>query len=217
MKINTGGMIEYITDMQNTLLTRDIFLKIAEFEFLSGEVAEYSLNNTYEYLDEDFYIYPKDSIWIAQGSYTFWQQGVEVSTAPRRMFWLAAEINWGDFFDGTRTDIEAQFGLKIGIPVFVGMEFEQNRVKLSRGNFTTNIYRIKADVYFNPDITLTNFVQYDNLSESWGWQSRFQWILKPGNEIHFVWNSLVIRSLERNVYEMMENSALMKVNYNFRF
>jgi hypothetical protein len=217
MKINIGGMLDYITDMENKLLTRDVFLKIAEFEFLSGEVAEYSISNTYEYLDDDFYIYPEDSIWIDQGKYTFWQQGVELSTAPRRRFWIATEINWGDFYDGNRTDIEVKAGMKIGIPFFVGMEFEQNRVKLSRGSFTTNIYRIKADVYFSPDITLTNFVQYDNLSDAWGWQSRFQWILKPGNEIHFVWNSLVMVSLERNEYQISENSALLKVNYNFRF
>ena len=217
MKINIGGFMDYITNMENQLLTRDIFLKIPEFEFLSGEKAEYSLTNTYEYLDKDFYIYPKDSIWIEQGSYTFWRQGVEFSTAPRRRLWIATDISWGDFFDGTRTDIEIKSGAKIGIPFFLGLEFEQNRVNLSRGNFTANVYRIKADVYFSPDITLTNFVQYDNLSESWGWQSRFQWILKPGNEIHFVWNSLATRSLERNVYEMTENSALLKVNYNFRF
>jgi hypothetical protein len=64
---------------------------------------------------------------------------------------------------------------------------------------------------------LTNFVQYDNLSDTWGWQSRFQWILKPGNEIHFVWNSLVLPSIERDVMVLSENSALLKVNYNFRF
>jgi hypothetical protein len=217
MKINTGGIIDYITDMQNTLQTMDIFLKVAEFEFLSGELAEYSLSNTYEYLYEDWHIYPGDSIWIDQGSYSFWKQGIEVSTAQRRVFWVAADISWGDFFDGTRTDIEAKWGLKIGIPVFVGMEFEQNRVKLSRGSFIVNVYRIKADVYFSPDITLTNFIQYDNQSDSWGWQSRFQWILKPGNEIHFVWNSLVLPSIDRDVMVLSENSALLKVNYNFRF
>jgi hypothetical protein len=217
MKINIGSMIDHITDMNNVLLTRDIFIKIPEFEFLSGEVAEYSVFNTYEFLYEDFNIFPEDSIWIDKGTYSFWRQGVEFSTAPRRMVWVATDISWGGFFDGTRTDIEVQGGVKIGVPVFLGVEFEQNRVKLSRGRFTTNIYRIKGDVYFSPDITWTNFLQYDNLSDSWGWQSRFQWIMKPGNEIHFVWNSIAIPSTERDAMVLSENSALLKVNYNFRF
>ena len=217
MKINTGGIIDYITDMANTLQTRDIFLKIAEIEFLSGEIAEYSLSNTYEYLYEDFHIFPRDSIWIAEGTYSFWRQGIELSTAPRRMFWVSTDISWGDFFDGTRMDIELKSGLKIGIPVFVGLEFEHNKVDLPSGSFTVNVYRIKGDIYFSPDITLTNFVQYDNLSASWGWQSRFQWILKPGNEIHFVWNSLVLPATSRDEFLLSENSALLKVNYNFRF
>jgi hypothetical protein len=203
--------------MDNTLLTRDVFFKIAEFEFLSGEVAEYSLNNTYEYLDEDFHIFPQDSIWIDEGTYSFWRQGIELSTAPRRMFWVSTEINWGNFFDGKRMEIELKSGLKIGIPVFIGLEYEFNKVDLPRGSFTVNVYRIKGDIYFSPDITLTNFVQYDNLSQSWGWQSRFQWILKPGNEIHFVWNSLVLPSIDRDQHLLSENSALLKVNYNFRF
>ena len=217
MKINTGGIINYITDMSNTLLTRDIFFKIVEFEFLSGEVAEYSLNNTYEYLDEDFHIFPQDSIWIDEGTYSFWRQGIELSTAPRRMFWVSTEMNWGNFFDGKRMDIELKSGLKIGIPVFIGLEYEYNKIDLPRGSFTVNVYRIKGDIYFSPDITLTNFVQYDNLTQSWGWQSRFQWILKPGNEIHFVWNSLVLPSIDRDQHLLSENSALLKVNYNFRF
>jgi hypothetical protein len=89
MKINTGGMINFITDMNNNLLTRDAFIKPVEFEFRSGEKAEYSLSNTFEYLDADFEIFPRDSITIAAGTYSYWQQGLEFSTAARRNMWIA--------------------------------------------------------------------------------------------------------------------------------
>jgi len=217
LQIKSGGLINYITDMTNSLLTMSSFLKIAEVEFLSGEIAEYTLRHRYEYLDEDFHIYPEDSIYISEGTYSYWQQGIELTSAKRRNFWMATDITWGDFFDGTRLDLQFQWGLKIGIPFFIGMEYEHNRISLTRGKFNTTIYRINADVYFSPDITFSNFIQYDNLSDSWGWQSRFQWIIKPGNEIHVVWNSLVIPNLEKDAMIMSENSALVKINYNFRF
>ncbi len=217
MKINIGSMVNFITDMKNTLLTRDIFMKFIEFEFLSGEKAEYALSNSYEYLDEDFEIFPKDSITISAGTYDFWQQGIELSTAPRRNVWVAFEINWGGFFDGTNSKIELKSGFKIGVPFFLGLQFEQNNVHLPEGSFVTRIYRINADVYFNPDISLSNFIQFDNVSDEWGLQSRFKWILKPGNEIILVWNSLVLPDAYSDRYLMQENTVRFKVNYNFRF
>ena len=217
LKINTGGIINFITDMPGNLLTRDAFIKIVEFEFRSGEKAEYSLSNTFEYLDEDFAIYPKDSIAIPLGSYNFWQQGIELSTAPRRNAWIAFDFNWGNFFNGSRRSLDIKAGYKIGIPFFIGLEYEQNNVDLPGGSFITRIYRINADVYFNPDISLSNFIQYDNVSEKWGWQSRFRWILKPGNEIYLVWNSVVQPSAMEDRMVMEENTVRFKVNYNFRF
>lgn len=217
MKINTGGFVNFITDMKNTLLTRDVFMKLAEFEFLSGEKAEYSLRNSYEYLDEDFEIFPKDSITISAGAYNFWQQGIELSTAPRRNVWVAFEINWGGFFDGTTSKIEVESGLKIGVPFFVGLQYEQTNVYLPEGSFVTRIYRINADVYFNPEISLTNFFQFDNVSDEWGLQSRFRWILKPGNEVILVWNSLILPEINSDRFMMQENTVRFKVNYNIRF
>jgi len=217
MKINTGGMINFITDMSNKLLTRDVFLKLIEFEFRSGEKAEYSLFNTFEYLDEDFEIFPKDSITIPAGSYDFWQQGIELSTAPRRNMWIAFDFNWGDFFNGSRHTLDIKAGYKISVPFFVGLEYEQNHVNLDEGEFSTRIYRINADIYFNPDISLSNFIQFDNVTEKWGWQSRFRWILKPGNEIFLVWNSVAQKSLEQDRIMMEENTVRFKINYNFRF
>lgn len=217
MKINTGGMFDYITDMSNRLLTREVFLKVVEFEFLSGEKLEYALNDTYEFLDEDFMIYPRDSILIPGGTYDFWQQSIEAYTARRRNFWIGSEIDWGNFFNGRISTWVVASGWKIGVPFFVGLEFEENRVKLPAGKFITRVYRISADIYFNPDISLANFIQYDNVSERWGWQSRFRWILKPGNEIYIVWNSVMTPEINRERMVMAENHLRFKVNYNLRF
>ncbi len=217
MKINTGGMIDYITNMDNKLLTRDVFLKVLEFEFLSGEKLEYALMNTYEFLDEDFNIFPKDSVTIPAGTYDFWQQSIEAYTAKRRNFWIGTELDWGHFFGGNITTWQASWGWKIGIPFFAGLEYEQNHVTLSDREFTTRIYRINADIYFSPDISLSNYVQYDNVTDQWGWQSRFRWIIKPGNEIFLVWNSVVEQSLNREKITLAENNLRFKVNYNFRF
>jgi hypothetical protein len=58
-------------------------------------------------------------------------------------------------------------------------------------------------------------VQYDNASKSAGWQSRFQWILKPGNEIILAWNANFLRPQSR--FYLEESAVRLKLKYNIRF
>ena len=97
------------------------------------------------------------------------------------------------------------------------MEYQLNKIFLPEGNFETQIYRINANVFFGPDISLTNYIQYDNVTRKMGWQSRFRWILKPGNEILFVWNSTMYEQPENDRFTVQESTTRLKLNYNIRF
>jgi hypothetical protein len=78
----------------------------------------------------------------------------------------------------------------------------------------TSVSRFNTNILFNPRITLYSYLQYDNISRTLGWQTRFGWILKPGNEIFIVWNSRLFDPL--NHLELTEGSARIKFRYNFR-
>lgn len=108
-----------------------------------------------------------------------------------------------------------QSGYKISVPLFVGLELEYTDGTLSRMDLVREVYRMRANVLFSPSVTLNNFIQYDNFTRHMGWQSRFRWILKPGNEISLVWNSISQDPFER--FEITENAARLKVQYNYRF
>jgi hypothetical protein len=101
------------------------------------------------------------------------------------------------------------------VPLFLGGTFLQNHVILPEGDFTANIYQVNANVLFSPDITLYNFVQYDNASKSAGWQSRFQWIVKPGNEIILAWTANFLQPDEQ--YVLDASTTRLKLKYNIRF
>jgi hypothetical protein len=71
-------------------------------------------------------------------------------------------------------------------------------------------------------MTLKTYIQYDDETRRVGWQSRFRWILKPGNEILFVWNSLWSDPLDRfdprlKDFTLEQSTTRLKVNYNYRF
>lgn len=217
LQINFRAGADFITDYNNKLLTREIPLTPFEIEFISGDEFEISTTSKYEYLDEDFEIFPTEDITIPAGTYNFWRHSIEFQSAQRRRVWFQPGFTWGSFFDGDRQDYVFAFGYKINTPIFVGLEYELNKVFLPEGDFETQVYRVNANIFFSPDISLTNFIQYDNVTEEIGWQSRFRWILKPGNEILFVWNSSSMRHPMEERFTIQESFTRLKLNYNFRF
>jgi hypothetical protein len=122
---------------------------------------------------------------------------------------------WGDFYNGKRKDYSIGANYKVAVPFFIGVKYKQNEVSLPAGNFTARIYQVNANILVSPEITLYNYFQYDNNSKSVGVQSRFQWIVKPGNEIILAWTSNLSRPLER--YVMNDSALRFKLKYNIRF
>ena len=131
------------------------------------------------------------------------------------IIWGEASYSWGDFFNGRKNDVEAELNWKIAVPFFIGGKLTRSSVDLPEGSFIASIYQLNANILFSPNITLYNYFQYDNASKSAGWQSRFQWIVKPGNEIVLAWTS---NFLERsNRYQIDEGVLRLKLKYNIRF
>jgi hypothetical protein len=204
---------DYITDFNNRLLTRALDFSPLTLRFDSGDELETMVTAQYELLENDFQIHP-DQI-IGRGSYTFDWYRVAFRSARRRNVWLGSSLRWGAFFSGRRRDVTLAAGYKVAVPLFLGAEYERNRVFLPDGRFTVNVSRLNGNVLFSPTVTLYSFVQYDNLTNSLGWQSRFYWILKPGNEIIVVWNSSWRDPFE--YLQLTESATRFKVNYNYRF
>jgi hypothetical protein len=73
---------------------------------------------------------------------------------------------------------------------------------------------MNANILFSPNLTLYNYLQYDNASKIAGWQARFQWIIKPGNEIILAWTSNFNKP--ENSFVMDESAARLKLKYNIR-
>ncbi|HKI89255.1 MAG TPA: DUF5916 domain-containing protein [Draconibacterium sp.] len=214
MQIQFGGEFDYITNFETGKLeTRQYKIKPLGFRFMSGEELSYSLISQYEMLWEDFNIF--EDFVIPQNEYEWWKQQIKLQTKGARNIWGEATYGFGDFYNGKRKDIELQVNWKVAVPFFLGGAITRNNVDLPNGNFKANIYQINANILFSPDITLYNYFQYDNKSKNAGWQSRFQWILKPGNEIIIAWNSNFLRPV--NTFYLDESAIRLKLKYNIRF
>ena len=81
--------------------------------------------------------------------------------------------------------------------------------------FSTKILRAVVNTQFNPFISVSNNIQFDSVSRLLGWQTRFRWIVKPGNDLYFVWLQNWIDSGTQ--LTTTDRSAATKVVYTYRF
>jgi hypothetical protein len=214
LQVEFGGQFDYITNLETgSLETREFGFKPIELELKSGEKIGYLISSNYEMLSGDFNIF--EDIIIEQGTYEWWQQEITLETKGARNFWSEASYGFGNFFNGKRKDIELQLNWKVAVPFFIGGTVTRNIIELPAGSFTANIYQLRANILFSPNITLYNYCQYDNASEMAGWQSHFRWILKPGNEIILAWISNFNKPESK--YVIAESAARLKLKYNIRF
>lgn len=214
LQFNIGGEFDFVSNLENgNLETREITFQPAGFRFMSGEEINYSLINQFEFLTRNFNIF--EDVIIPEGAYNWWRNQIQLETKGARNIWGEASYSFGNFYSGKRKDIKLLTNWKVAVPLFLSGAITRNIIELPQGNFTANIYQVNANILFSPDITLYNYFQYDNASKSAGLQSRFQWILKPGNEIILVWTSGFLKS--DTGYYLDEGALRLKLKYNIRF
>ena len=118
--------------------------------------------------------------------YSFTRYFIQAGTANRRVLSLSTTYGNGAFYSGHQRVFTVNLGLRPQSGVLVNLNNEWNRVELAEGKFSTSLLRLNANNQFNPWISIVNNLQYDSVSRVLGWQFRFRWIMRPGNDVYFV-------------------------------
>ena len=213
LQVQAGTSMDHISGFDGKLLTREWDVTPLTIRFLSGDKVGYRFTSNYEFLSDPFDIY--DDHVILDGEYRFLFHTVSIHSAQRRNVWGTLDLRFGGFYNGNRNEIRLKAGYKVFVPLFIGGELIRNDIDLPAEGFVAYIYRVNLNILFSPDITLYNFIQYDSESGKMGWQSRFQWIIRPGKEVFLVWNSIARDPYDR--LQLEEAGARLKVKLTFRF
>jgi hypothetical protein len=138
-------------------------------------------------------------------------------TAGRRMFSINGRYEVGDFYSGTRNEQQATVNVRLRPGLFMQMTGQWNRIELPEGSFTTKLYRFTGEAQFSPFMALVNNIQYDTQSAVLGWQSRFRWILTPGNDLYLVYTHNWLDDPVRERFESLDRRMASKILYTYRF
>ena len=91
-----------------------------------------------------------------------------------------------------------------------------NDVKMSAGDFTATVLRLRADYAFTPLMFAGGLVQYDSDSDSFSSNLRFRWEYAPGSEFFAVYTDE--RSIVGSGFPEIRNRAFaLKINRLLRF
>jgi hypothetical protein len=177
---------QVVTDLDGRLLDWRMFTAPVNLRTESQEHIEWNYIPEFQRLDAPFEIHP--GIVIPPGDYRFTRYRFEVNTATKRPWVVDFAWWWGTFYSGTLRQLEIGLTWKPNAHIRIEVRSERNEAELPEGDFLTSIHEFSADTSFSPDVSWANLVQYDTESAILGFQSRFRWILKPGNDLFLVYN-----------------------------
>ena len=207
--------MDLFSDLQNRALTREVGLKVFHVQLQSLDNVQVHVTPTYERLERNFEI-SRGVILPGGRVYNFTRYSVRLQTNNRRVLQINTTIEKGKFYSGTRRDFTMDLGIRPRTGVLINMNSEWNRIELPEGRFSTSVQRLTSNVQFSPWISVANNVQFDSVSRLLGWQSRFRWIVRPGNDIYFVYaHNWLEDSTGRRL--TLDRSAATKIVYTHRF
>ncbi len=206
---------ENIYDTDGNIETRELIVKPFVVESQYGDTFELRFKRIREVLDEVFPIHP--GFVIDVGDYEFDRTQIVFESALERQFALNLDLDFGDFYDGELSKVGTGVDWRPGKHVFIQARVEYNKVTLPQGEFRTRLYGLRMDFAFNAKWSWLNNLQYDDVSDTAGLNSRLRYVPRAGQDLFIVINRQFDVDPLRTRFSSTESEAVVKLRYTFRF
>ncbi|WP_439484337.1 hypothetical protein [Cyclobacterium plantarum] len=206
---------EYLMMMNWEPATVNHEIRVLGLRFESGDILNFSALHNYEFLDYTFDILRDGTYLIPEGRYQNRGYSIEAISAPFRK--IGGSATWTNigFWTGRQSNLEADIFMRPIVGLNMTLSYIYRKVDLEQGNFKTHLVRLNSSYDFSPWVSINFNIQYDNVTERLGTNSRFIWIINPGKTLFIVHNHNWQRFMDR--IRPMEIQSTIKLAYTFRF
>lgn len=189
-----------------------VFIAPINWRFRSGDRFELNVNPVGERLVAPFEV--ADGVVIPPGRYHWQQYRLEVGTAQKRR--LYTQLTWwfGGFYDGSIDQLIWTGAWNPTALLTVEFNGEWNTGRLPAGDFTQVLVGNRVRLNFSPNLSLASYVQYDNVSDSVGMNSRLRWTFRPEADLFVVYNHNVRSLTDR--WQLASTQLVVKAQYAWR-
>jgi hypothetical protein len=206
-----------VKNLQGITETWRIF--VAPFNVVTqhGDHFEANWIPEFERLVAPFEIAP--GVVIPPGGYDFTQIRVQAESSLYRPLTASATSYFGGFYTGRliQTVLTGSATTRSGRHR-IELSTENDYVYLPEGNFIERLHQLRWTYSATPDVVLSFFSQYESESRILGWNARFRWTLKPGNDFFVVWtrNWLQTDPNAQLRFQRESDAVVVKLRWTFR-
>ncbi len=186
----------------------------------TGDSITPRLIGSHEYLPIPFTIFratdASRAVVIPAGNYRFEDAELRLSANGFRRVSGSFTARGGEYYDGSHASGTLVLNYIPTRHVNTSVSYSEDHISLPGGNFVARLASVRADLVLSSHWAWTNTVQYDNLSQVLGVNSRIHWQPRAGRDAYLVLNyGLQDRDLDRNFGSVGWDLAL-KFNYDLR-
>jgi hypothetical protein len=157
------------------------------------------------------------TITIPAGEYAWDEKFLGLQWGTQRRIAGGLMLQGGDYYDGTHFSRRGNVTWRPNRYFAIDVSMTEDRIKLPGGNFTLRIFGVNSTYAFSSTLSWSNLIQYDNISENLGFNSRLHWIPKAGQQAFVVLNWGLIDPDKNNTFVSAIADLSVKFNYTFRF
>lgn len=201
-------------------LQSEIFVyRLAEMQTNTRDSVNLSYTTNREVVLQPFTLYssPARQVAVQPGDYKFNEHQISLGSGGQREFSGSFSYLGGDFYNGERTNLNGSVSWNQSRYFVASVSYDWNDISLPQGDFITRLMSVSTQVAFSSTLYWINLVQYDNLSEEVGVNTRLQWIPRAGQEGFIVLNYNMQDKDKNNRFESALTDLSVKFKYTFRF
>jgi hypothetical protein len=174
-----------------------------------------------EVLTEPFTIYDQsdglNTVVIPVGDYTFDYVFVGMQTGNQRKFASRFRYSTGDYYEGDRVMTNTDFTWRPSEKLSLDIGYSYEEISLPQGDFEVRVSRFTTQYVFSSTLSWVNLIQYDNVSENLGLNSRLHWIPEAGREGFIVLNHSLSDTDRNDSFHSTNADLSIKFSYTWRF
>jgi hypothetical protein len=157
------------------------------------------------------------NIVIPAGDYHYTEQLIGANLGGQRKLSANLNLTNGEYYDGTHFARRLNLIWRPNRNLSLETNYMEDEIKLPAGNFTVRQTTLNAQFAFSATMSWSNLIQYDNVSEALGFNSRLHWIPRAGQQAFVVLNWGLTDADKDDTFESVNGDLSLKFNYTFRF
>jgi hypothetical protein len=206
-----------ITDTSGNLQSQTFQFDPLRLTMNSGATLWLTAIQDHEVLASPFTVVP--TVTYPAGSFDFQRYNASFTTSPNRQLQFINSTTVGGYYNGHLTN---QTNSILWTPMHGKIEADVTAnnyfAHTPQGNFVEKLWQFNGTLSWSPDLSLSSFVQYDNVSFDLSSNTRLRWTFRPGDDFYVIWDRTWVRNITHPGLNLEPDaqSITAKIQWTFR-